>query len=94
MHNADLLKAYLEEVCRGRSRPWREFCATVAMGLSVAATGCGGTAEVGGVECSGNNCAQLCHDGIDNDGDGAIDCVDPDCQTNPSCPVTLYGIPF
>ena len=26
-----------------------------------------------------------CSDGLDNDQDGAIDCADPDCQTNPEC---------
>lgn len=28
---------------------------------------------------------QICDDGIDNNGDGLIDCVDPDCASNPAC---------
>ena len=33
------------------------------------------------------SCAQLeiCDDGIDNDGDGLIDCLDPDCSADASC---------
>jgi len=27
----------------------------------------------------GENCGEICDDGIDNDGDGLIDCEDPDC---------------
>ena len=27
-----------------------------------------------------------CTDGLDDDGDGLIDCVDPDCSTDPACP--------
>ncbi len=28
----------------------------------------------------------ICSDGIDNDGDGLIDCLDPDCCSDPACP--------
>ncbi|MDM9630611.1 hypothetical protein [Robiginitalea aurantiaca] len=28
---------------------------------------------------------ELCADGIDNDGDGLIDCEDLDCETSPEC---------
>ena len=27
----------------------------------------------------------ICGDSIDNDGDGLIDCVDPDCSNDPAC---------
>jgi len=27
-----------------------------------------------------------CRDGVDNDGDGLIDCDDPDCEADPACP--------
>ena len=30
--------------------------------------------------------AGLCTDGVDNDGDGATDCADPDCAADPGCP--------
>jgi hypothetical protein len=29
--------------------------------------------------------AEICNDGIDNDGDKLIDCADPDCVNDPSC---------
>lgn len=28
---------------------------------------------------------EICNDGIDNDGDGLIDCADPDCAHDPAC---------
>jgi hypothetical protein len=28
---------------------------------------------------------EICDDGIDNDGDGLIDCADPDCSAAPNC---------
>ncbi len=28
---------------------------------------------------------EICNDGIDNDGDGFIDCDDDDCASEPSC---------
>ena len=40
------------------------------------AAGCAGTAQV---TVTVNNCPEVCADGIDNDGDGLIDCEDPDC---------------
>jgi bacillopeptidase F len=39
------------------------------------------TPDTIGSEGKGNTC----RDGIDNDGDGLIDCFDPDCSTNKSC---------
>ncbi|HFA48776.1 MAG TPA: hypothetical protein ENJ95_07150 [Bacteroidetes bacterium] len=41
------------------------------------AAGCSGTAAV---TVTVNNCPEVCADGIDNDGDGLIDCDDPDCS--------------
>jgi len=35
--------------------------------------------------------SEVCDDRIDNDGDGAIDCVDPDCEGNPACPTEMCG---
>jgi len=28
---------------------------------------------------------EICNDGVDNDGDGLVDCSDPDCATDPVC---------
>ena len=28
---------------------------------------------------------EICDDGIDNDGDGLVDCNDPDCVSNLNC---------
>lgn len=33
-----------------------------------------------------------CSDGIDNDGDGLIDCYDPDCSGNAACDDFFYGV--
>ena len=32
-------------------------------------------------------------DGLDNDGDGIMDCDDPDCATHPACDVHPEGAP-
>ncbi|RMG71262.1 MAG: T9SS C-terminal target domain-containing protein [Bacteroidetes bacterium] len=34
-----------------------------------------------------------CNDGIDNDGDGLIDCYDPDCGGTEACADFYYGVP-
>jgi hypothetical protein len=45
---------------------------------------------------SQENNAIACADGIDNDGDGLIDCMDPDCANLPNngCAICLDGISF
>jgi len=35
--------------------------------------------------------AETCDDGIDNDGDGLIDCLDKDCRQNPACKTSGGG---
>jgi hypothetical protein len=35
--------------------------------------------------------AEICDDRIDNDGDGAIDCADTDCEGTAACPPELCG---
>jgi len=42
---------------------------------------CPGGGDGGGVEGKGSTCS----DGLDNDGDGLVDCADPDCDRNRSC---------
>ncbi len=38
--------------------------------------------------------AEICDDDFDNDGDGHIDCADPDCDDDPACEmVDEYGAP-
>jgi C1A family cysteine protease len=32
--------------------------------------------------------AEICNDGIDNNGDGKVDCADPTCATDPACAAT------
>lgn len=39
----------------------------------------GGGAPTGGTGAGGSTGAEHCTDGVDNDGDGAVDCADPDC---------------
>ncbi|MFH2005534.1 MAG: trypsin-like serine protease [bacterium] len=38
------------------------------------------------LQCSGQ--AELCDNGVDDDGDGAVDCADPDCASDPGCQTT------
>lgn len=35
--------------------------------------------------CNPTTQPEICNDGIDNDGDGLIDCADPDCAQDPAC---------
>jgi len=35
--------------------------------------------------CGGSPAAEICDDGIDNDGDGLTDCDDPDCDSDTAC---------
>jgi hypothetical protein len=101
--HATLLTAYLDEVCnrleRRRQAPafrqWQKAWLGVplAAGLSLAATQCGGTSTRPTEECTGDTCAQLCSDEIDNDADGAVDCDDPDCSAV-CVSGTLYGVPI
>jgi hypothetical protein len=37
-------------------------------------------------------CSEICKDGIDNDGDGDVDCQDTDCASNPACGTCAVGI--
>jgi hypothetical protein len=45
---------------------------------------CDGTCAWDQLDCGGPQ-PEICDDGLDNDGDGAIDCADPDCATFPGC---------
>jgi len=101
---APLLKAFLEEACerldrRAKVRSWHSWHRSLAgvpavLGLSLALGHCGGsTSEEQAHECAGDDCAQLCHDEIDNDGDGAVDCDDSDCPFG-LCAEPVYGMPM
>ncbi len=37
---------------------------------------------------------EICDNGIDDDGDGLIDCYDPDCETATNCDGFFYGSPI
>ena len=93
---ADALNAFLDEVCdrldrQGRVRAWRRWRPSLlgvpaAVGLSLALTQCGGsTSHETSHECAGDDCAELCRDGIDNDGDGTVDCEDAECLALSTC---------
>jgi hypothetical protein len=59
-----------------------DFCCTSAWDaicVSEAEQLCGGV-------CSGG--VEVCDDGLDNDGDGAVDCGDDDCSADPTCSST------
>ena len=50
---------------------------------------CAGRTCIGGGTCSNLTCRAttevLCTDGLDNDGDGLIDCADPECPAGATC---------
>jgi parallel beta-helix repeat protein len=45
---------------------------------------CDGSDRQSGPACPGGD-PEICDDGIDNDGDGDIDCADNDCTNDPAC---------
>jgi hypothetical protein len=49
----------------------------VTYGVTI--TDADGCTSVDQVVVTVNNCTEICADGIDNDGDGLLDCADPDC---------------
>ena len=52
--------------------------ATTTYSVTVSSpSGCTGTSQI---TVTVTNCPEDCTDGIDNDGDGLVDCDDPDCQ--------------
>lgn len=59
-------------------------CGTRADGCAAGVCKCGaGALCAAGVACVAGVCQvpeTNCYDGVDNDGDGKIDCVDPDCS--------------
>jgi hypothetical protein len=42
----------------------------------------------GGADDPNTETRRECRDGLDNDGDGVVDCADPDCATTPACAPT------
>jgi hypothetical protein len=49
---------------------------------------CNGTCGHTTIDQCGN---ENCTDGVDNDGDGQIDCADTDCAGNDACKVEICG---
>jgi len=69
----DIKNDGIDQDCDGQDRTTGKACPTSGDG--------GGGTTGGGVEGNGKTCS----DGLDNDGDGAIDCADPDCSKNRAC---------
>lgn len=59
----------------------KRILVTVVLTLALVAFGGGG-----GPGCGDSTPETRCGDGVDNDGDGLIDCEDGDCATTPECP--------
>ena len=57
----------------------RDVSPTSSTTYTVTATDAAGCAATDQVAISVINCTEICDDGIDNDGDGTIDCADSDC---------------
>jgi len=53
---------------------------------------CDGSDRLSGPACPGGN-PEICDDGIDNDGDGDIDCADTDCTNDPACSGGCVPVP-
>jgi bacillopeptidase F len=65
----------IDQDCDGRDRTGGRPCPTAGGGDS------GGGDTSGSSEGKGKSCS----DGVDNDGDGLVDCFDPDCAKNRAC---------
>jgi len=72
-------------------RPRDGFTATTPEQIVVVLTGTGD--QVGGFLAADFGCVAVretnCHNGRDDDGDGLVDCDDPDCQDDPACDNTV-----
>ena len=98
--DADTLRTFLLDICRAvdEGRPIRHKGMLVAAGLGLGLAGCQTTSLYGAPETP----IETCDNQLDDDADGAIDCDDPDCSSDPLCegldttyPVdTGYGAPF
>ena len=99
-HNARLAQAYLDQVCawldEGHNLPEisKALRKVVAVGpaavlaAGLAASACSGKfVEAGGDGGAGGtgSGSENCTNGVDDDGDGLIDCGDDDCDANPAC---------
>jgi hypothetical protein len=98
------VKAYLAEVCRrldeGRPLSWcdiRRALANVAtpvvISLAMVGIGCGEKQDE--VPLYGVAFEDVCDDGLDNDGNGDMDCDDKACVDDEACLAQpAYGVPF
>ena len=59
------------------------LAAPAVVGLALGAGGCGAHTTADGDDAGPS--AEVCHNGLDDDDDGLIDCDDPDCVTDASC---------
>ncbi len=70
--------------------PYTSSDATVYARVERVSTGCFATSEI--TLDVGAKCAENCNNGIDDDGDGLIDCDDPDCPCCAAYAPTLNGL--
>src|SRR5580698_10770098 len=73
----------------GRGRRWARLASCLAFGLAEAVVGC---AQHGAApKPDGGASPENCTDGIDNDGNGLVDCADPACQPAYTCVTAPAG---
>jgi hypothetical protein len=73
-----------DELCDGADLDGRS-CAT--LGFDGGQLGCALDCRTFLTDDCTNASQEICNNYIDDDGDGAMDCADPDCATHPSCQV-------
>jgi len=64
------------------SKQWRRVCAVFILAAGLILVGCGDDAPHHELRCD---------DGVDDDGDGRVDCEDTDCWGTPQCPEAECG---
>jgi hypothetical protein len=83
--------ACIDDVSATVTAPWLQFTATAGTAYSLFVDGYDGAAGDFTMKVSAGACprgtAELCGDGVDNDGNGRSDCLEPTCYVDTSCNV-------
>ena len=96
-HRVQLMRAYLNDLCerldQGRPLPspgrrwWKTVAPASLMTVGLAVAACSSS------ESSAQTPSEICNDGVDNNGDGLVDCADPECKLD-AAPCVGYGAEY